>query len=48
MVICVRLGVRNLSIIQRSEVFVIQGVSNVYGEMVGTFRIVSYIVGVCC
>ena len=46
-IVCVRLGLRKLSVIQSSRVSAIQGIE-VNGRTVGTFRIVHYIMGVGC
>ena len=49
-IVCIQLGPRKLSIIRSSGVSAIQGLlsNEVNGRTVGTFRIVRYIVGVCC
>ena len=46
-IVCVPLGPRKLSVMRSSGVSAIQGIE-VNGRIVGTFRIVRYIVGVRC
>ena len=48
-IVCIQLGLRKLSVIQSSGVSAIQRLHiEVNGGAVGIFRIVCYIVGVCC
>ena len=48
-IVCIQLGPWKLSVIQSSGVSAFQGLLKYWnGRTVGTFRIVCYIVGVCC
>ena len=49
-IVCVQFGERTVSVIRSSGCPLFRGFQciEVYGETVGTFRIVPDIVGVCC